>query len=234
MDLDGPQVGGPDTTYFDYVSFTGTKVWRAYQTVSFDRGNGTPDPGIGPHTFSASWAGQGEVSTNSVYTFTTTASDQVRLSRGRQETDRGRRLDPLSGFSGREVGAFHPASGEVPVIGVCGVFDTKHGALMWWRIDEDGFGVMERSKHEQYLRNPYANVGYLLVRPLRELSRRSKNICVGPCANPLRFSARFADFSVGPARNSDNSSFRRPVRKPLQFRNIAGWAVLPVALGRDA
>lgn len=82
VDLHGPQVGGPDTTYFDYVSFTGTKISRTYQTVSFDWGNGTPDPGIVPHTFSASWAGQGEVSTNSVYTFTTTASDQVRLSVG--------------------------------------------------------------------------------------------------------------------------------------------------------
>jgi hypothetical protein len=82
VDLHSPQVGGPDTTYFDYVSFTGTKISRPYQTVSFDWGNGTPDPGIVPHTFSASWAGQGEVSTNSAYTFTTTASDQVRLSVG--------------------------------------------------------------------------------------------------------------------------------------------------------
>ena len=82
MDFDGPQVGGPDTTYFDYVSFTGTKISRTYQTVSFDRGNGAPDPGIGPHTFSASWAGQDEVSTNSVYAFVTTANDEVRLSVG--------------------------------------------------------------------------------------------------------------------------------------------------------
>jgi hypothetical protein len=79
VDLDGPQVGGLDTSYFDYVSFTGTKVSRTYQTVSFDWGNGTPDPGIGPHTFSASWTGQGEVSTSSVYTFTTTADDEVWL-----------------------------------------------------------------------------------------------------------------------------------------------------------
>ena len=95
-------------------------------------------------------------------------------------------------------------------------------------------GVMKRSRYEQYLRNLYANVVSFLVRPLRELSRRSKNVCVGPCADPLRFSARFADFSVRPARNSDGSSFRGPVRKPLQVRNIAGWAVLPVASGRGA
>src|SRR5215204_3076338 len=95
-------------------------------------------------------------------------------------------------------------------------------------------GAMERFKHQEHLRNLYANVVCLLVQPLRELSRRSKNICVGPCADAVRFSARFADFSVRPARNTDNSSFRRPVRKPLQFRNIAGWAILPVASGRDA
>ncbi len=78
VDLVGPHVGGLDITNFDYVSFTGTKVWRTYHTVSFDRGNSTPDPGIVPHTFSASWAGQGEASTTSVYTFTTTANDKVR------------------------------------------------------------------------------------------------------------------------------------------------------------
>ena len=80
MDLDGPQVGGPDTTYFDYVSFTGTKISHAYQTGNSDWGDGTPDPRIGPHTFSASWTGQGEVFTSSVYAFTTTAKDEVRLS----------------------------------------------------------------------------------------------------------------------------------------------------------
>ena len=78
MDLDGPQVGGLDTAYFDDVSFTGTKVWRTYQTVSFDWGNGTSDSDIGPHTFCAS-SGQGEVSTSGVYTFTT-ANDEVGCS----------------------------------------------------------------------------------------------------------------------------------------------------------
>jgi hypothetical protein len=93
---------------------------------------------------------------------------------------------------------------------------------------------MERSKHEQYLRTLYTNVVYLLVQSLRELSRRSKNLCVDPSVDPLRFSVRFADFSVRPARNSDSSSLRGHVRKPLQFRNIAGWAVLIVASGRGA
>jgi hypothetical protein len=141
------------------------------------------------------------------------------------------------------------------------VFDTKRGTLISWCIDQHTFckwsscqvtmvrlrctialvvplrmdlRVMERSNHAQHLRNFYANVVYLLVQPLRELSRRSINLCVGPCADPLRFSARFADFSVRSARNSDYSSFRGPACKPLQFRNIVGWAILPVALGRDA
>ena len=133
------------------------------------------------------------------------------------------------------------------------MFDTRRGTLILWRIEkhrllskwlwhdsalvEHGrivLGALERSKHQEHLRNLYANVVCLLVQPPRELSRRSKNVCVGPCADPLRFSARFADFSLRPARNSDNSFFRGAVRKPLQVRNIAGWANLPGALGREA
>jgi hypothetical protein len=166
-------------------------------------------------------------------------------------------LQPLTSSLRCEVGAFRPASGEVPVTGVCGVFDTKRGMLISWRIDQhrlqviepsrwlqyDGalvvllrivLGVMERLNHEQHLRNLCTNVVYLLVQLLRELSRGSKNVCAGLCADPLRFYARFADFSVRPPRNSDNSSFGGTVRKLLQFRNIAGWTNLPVAMGRDA
>jgi hypothetical protein len=82
VDLDGPRVGGLDNTYFDYMSFTGTKISRTYQTVSFAWGEGIPDPGTDPHTFCASWTGQGEVSTSTVHAFTTTANDEVRLSVG--------------------------------------------------------------------------------------------------------------------------------------------------------
>jgi hypothetical protein len=64
------------------VSFSGTKISRTYQTGNSDWGDDTPDPGIGPHTFTASWTGQGEVSTSSVYAFTTTANEEVRLSVG--------------------------------------------------------------------------------------------------------------------------------------------------------
>jgi hypothetical protein len=50
---------------------------------------------------------------------------------------------------------------------------------------------MERSNHAQRLPNLYANVVYLLVQPLRELSRGSKNVCAGPCADRLRFCESF-------------------------------------------
>ena len=50
--------------------------------MGFDWYNSSPGPNVGADTFSARLTGQGEVSTNSVYTFTTTASDQVRLSVG--------------------------------------------------------------------------------------------------------------------------------------------------------
>jgi hypothetical protein len=93
---------------------------------------------------------------------------------------------------------------------------------------------MERSNQAQHLRNLYANVVYLLVQLLGELSETSRNVCVGSCADPLRFSARLADSSERPARNSDNSSVSGPMRKPLQFRKIAGWAILPFASGRGA
>jgi hypothetical protein len=68
------------------MSFTGTKISRTCQTVSFAWGNGAPDPGIGLHTSSASWTVQGEVSTNSVYAFTTTANDEVLLSGGGKQS----------------------------------------------------------------------------------------------------------------------------------------------------
>jgi hypothetical protein len=67
------------------VSLTESKISRTYQIGNSDWGDGTPDPGIGPHTFSASWTGQGEVSTSSVYAFTP-ANNEVRLSVGGKPT----------------------------------------------------------------------------------------------------------------------------------------------------
>lgn len=82
MDLGGPRVGGLDTTYFDYMSFTGTKISHLPDR-ELRLGRRHTRPGHrGPHTFSASWTGQGEVFTSSVYAFTTTANDEVQLSVG--------------------------------------------------------------------------------------------------------------------------------------------------------
>ena len=70
---------GLDVTYFDNMDFTGTQVSRVDQTVNFDFGNGSPDPSIGPDTFSARWTGQVEAPVSGEYTFITTADDGVRL-----------------------------------------------------------------------------------------------------------------------------------------------------------
>lgn len=79
VDLNGPQRGGLDATFFDNQNFTGTQVSRTDGTVDFDWGNGSPAPGIGPDTFSTRWAGQIEAPASGEYTFTTTADDGVRL-----------------------------------------------------------------------------------------------------------------------------------------------------------
>jgi len=79
VDLDGLQRGGLDATYFDNADFTGSKVSRTDPTVDFDWGNGSPDPDIGPDTFSARWSGQVEAPASGGYTFTTNSDDGVRL-----------------------------------------------------------------------------------------------------------------------------------------------------------
>lgn len=79
VDLDGLQRGGLDATFYDNADFTGSQVSRTDPTVDFDWGNGSPDPGIGPDTFSARWSGRVEAPVSGEYTFTTTADDGVRL-----------------------------------------------------------------------------------------------------------------------------------------------------------
>jgi hypothetical protein len=111
-----------------------------------------------------------------------------------------------------------------------GTLPRRHARRTYWMV----LGVVERLKPGQYLRNLRASVVYLPGQLQRDLSRRSKTFCVGPGANPHRFLAGFADFLVRPAQKSDGSSFWGPVRNALRFRNIAGWAVLPVASGKGA
>jgi hypothetical protein len=113
--LDCPQGRRLDATYSDDVSFNRIKVSCTYQIEGFDRGNGSPGPYTGPCTFSASWTGQGEAPTSGVCAFTTAADDGVWPFVG------GRRW---------------PDSEEVPVTDICGLFDTKRGTLIWWRIDQ--------------------------------------------------------------------------------------------------
>ncbi|WP_273844813.1 PA14 domain-containing protein [Rubrobacter calidifluminis] len=81
----GLQRGGLNATYYDNQDFTGTQVSRVDPTVNFDWGNGSPDPAIGPDTFSARWTGQIEAPVSGDYTFTTTSDDGVRLYIGGQK-----------------------------------------------------------------------------------------------------------------------------------------------------
>ena len=85
VDLDGfgkasgPRAGGLDVTYYDNPDFTGTEVTGSAQTVDFDWGGGSPEPGIGSDGFSARYTGQVQAPTSGEYTFTTTSDDGVRL-----------------------------------------------------------------------------------------------------------------------------------------------------------
>ncbi|WP_027482547.1 PA14 domain-containing protein [Deinococcus pimensis] len=70
---------GLSAEYFDDADFTGTRVTRTDATVDFDWGDGSPDPTLGPDTFSARWTGEVEVPQTGTYTFVTRSDDGVRL-----------------------------------------------------------------------------------------------------------------------------------------------------------
>lgn len=70
---------GLSAAYFDNADLTGATVTRIDPTVDFDWGQGSPDPAIGPDTFSVRWTGQVQVDRAETYTFTTTSDDGVRL-----------------------------------------------------------------------------------------------------------------------------------------------------------
>lgn len=65
--------------YFDNMNLTARRVVRFDPTVNFDWGNDSPDPLIGPDTFSVRWTGQIKPRFSQTYTFTVTADDGVRL-----------------------------------------------------------------------------------------------------------------------------------------------------------
>jgi len=65
--------------YFDNQDLTGLKLTRIDPTVNFDWGQGSPDPAIGPDTFSVRWTGQVQPKYSETYTFYTISDDGVRL-----------------------------------------------------------------------------------------------------------------------------------------------------------
>lgn len=66
-------------TYFDNIDFTAQKLQRIDTTVNYDFGTGSPDPQIGPDTFSIRWTGQIKPSFSETYTLYTTSDDGIRL-----------------------------------------------------------------------------------------------------------------------------------------------------------
>ncbi|MEV0994894.1 PA14 domain-containing protein [Nonomuraea sp. NPDC050202] len=73
------QEQGLSATYFDNADLTGPKLTRVDPGVNFDWGAGTPDPAIGPDTFSVRWTGKVIADRAETYTFITTSDDGVRL-----------------------------------------------------------------------------------------------------------------------------------------------------------
>jgi hypothetical protein len=65
--------------YFDNIDFTLKRVTRVDPTVNFNFHYGSPDPSIGPDTFSVRWTGSVTPQFSETYTFYTTSDDGVRL-----------------------------------------------------------------------------------------------------------------------------------------------------------
>jgi hypothetical protein len=80
--VDPPPVGtgtGLQGDYYDNIDYTGTHVQRTDPTLYFDWGTGSPDPAIGPDTFSVRWTGEVQPRYTSTYTFYTVSDDGIRL-----------------------------------------------------------------------------------------------------------------------------------------------------------
>jgi beta-glucanase (GH16 family) len=65
--------------YFDNADLTNLKVTRVDATVNFNWGTGSPDPSIGPDTFSVRWSGTVTPLFSETYTFFTKTDDGARL-----------------------------------------------------------------------------------------------------------------------------------------------------------
>ena len=79
VDGSGTGGGGLRGTYFDNVDFTGTRVARLDPSVNFSWAYGSPDPLIGPDTFSVRWTGEIQPRYGQTYTFYATSDDGVRV-----------------------------------------------------------------------------------------------------------------------------------------------------------
>ncbi len=80
--LEAPMTGGGDGLvgqYYNNADFTDLALTRVDSTVDFDWGLGSPDPLIGPDTFSVRWGGQVQPLYSEEYTFYTNTDDGVRL-----------------------------------------------------------------------------------------------------------------------------------------------------------
>jgi glucose/arabinose dehydrogenase/endonuclease YncB( thermonuclease family) len=65
--------------YYDNADLTGLVLTRVDPQVDFAWGAGSPDPRVGPDTFSVRWTGWVQAERAEAYTFFTTSNDGVRL-----------------------------------------------------------------------------------------------------------------------------------------------------------
>jgi len=73
---------GISATYYDNIDFTGATVTRDDPNINFDFDAccaGSPDPAIGPDTYSARWLGDVQAEYTQPYTFYTRSDDGARL-----------------------------------------------------------------------------------------------------------------------------------------------------------
>jgi subtilisin family serine protease len=77
----GPQPTGTglNVTWFDNKDLTGTSVVGPLGNINYNWGTGSPDPAIGPDTWSARWTGQVQPQFSETYNFYTLADDGVRI-----------------------------------------------------------------------------------------------------------------------------------------------------------
>ena len=70
---------GLAATYYDNIDLTGPSVSRIDPVIDFNWGDGSPDPAIGPDTFSARWTGQLLPQFTETYTLYANVNNGVRL-----------------------------------------------------------------------------------------------------------------------------------------------------------